>query len=112
MKSLCVDLETFSSADIGKTGVYRYCETDDFEVLLFGYSVDAGPVQVVDLANGELLPVEIRCALTDPSVTKWAFNASFERICLSRYAQLRLQRQPGAWHVHVLRGESNWTVFW
>ena len=88
MKSLSVDLETFSSAGIGKTGVYRYCETDDFEVLLFGYSVDASPVQVVDLANGELLPVEIRCALTDPSVTKWAFNASFERICLSRYLGL------------------------
>lgn len=88
MKSLSVDLETFSSADIGKTGVYRYCETDDFEVLLFGYSVDAGPVHVIDLTNGELLPVEIRYALTDPSVTKWAFNASFERICLSRFLGL------------------------
>ena len=85
MKNLSVDLETFSSEDIGKTGVYRYCEADDFEVLLFGYSVDAGPVQVVDLACGERLPIEIRHALTDPSVTKWAFNASFERICLSRY---------------------------
>ena len=85
MKTLHVDLETFSSAGIAKTGVYRYCEADDFEVLLFGYSVDAGPVQVVDLANGEQLPMEIRCALTDLSVTKWAFNASFERVCLSRY---------------------------
>ena len=88
MKNLSVDLETFSSKDIGKTGVYRYCEADDFEVLLFGYSVDAGPVQVVDLACGERLPIEIRHALTDPSVTKWAFNASFERICLSRYLGL------------------------
>lgn len=88
MKTLHVDLETFSSAGIGKTGVYRYCEADDFEVLLFGYSVDAGPVQVVDLVNGEQLPMEIRCALTDPSVTKWAFNASFERVCLSRYLDM------------------------
>ena len=88
MKNLSVDLETFSSADIGKTGVYRYCEADDFEVLLFGYSIDGSPVQVVDMANGELLPVEIRHALTDPSVTKWAFNASFERVCLSRYLGL------------------------
>lgn len=86
--NLSVDLETFSSTEIGKTGVYRYCEADDFEVLLFGYSVDAGPVQVVDLANGEQLPAEIRSALTDPSVTKWAFNASFERVCLSRYLGL------------------------
>jgi len=88
MKNLSIDLETFSSADIGKTGVYHYCENDDFEVLLFGYSVDADPAQVIDLTNGEQLPVEIRCALTDPSITKWAFNASFERICLSRYLGL------------------------
>ena len=88
MKSLSVDLETFSSAGIGKTGVYRYCETDDFEVLLFGYSVDAGPVQVVDLANGELLPVEIRCALTDPFVTKWAFNASFGKVARHRFVRV------------------------
>jgi DNA polymerase len=83
-----MDLETFSSADIGKTGVYRYAEDPFFEVLLLGYSVDAGPVQVVDLANGEQLPLEIRSALTDPSVTKWAFNANFERVCLSRYLGL------------------------
>jgi DNA polymerase len=89
MKTLHVDLETFSSAGIAKTGVYSYCEADDFEVLLFGYSVDAGPVQVVDLANGEQLPMEIRCALPELSVTKWAFNASFERVCLSRYLACR-----------------------
>lgn len=104
MKSLCVDLETFSSADIGKTGVYRYCETDDFEVLLFGYSVDAGPVQVIDLANGELLPVEIRCALTDPFVTKWAFNAGFERICLSRFLGLPTDEylDPHQWRCSMI----------
>ena len=84
IKAISIDIECFSLSDLTKTGVYRYSEDPSFEVLLFGYSVDAGPVQVVDLANGELLPVEIRCALTDPFVTKWAFNASFERICLSR----------------------------
>lgn len=88
MKHLSIDLETYSSADIGKTGVYRYSEVPDFEVLLFGYSVDGAPPQLVDLACGETLPEEIRDALRDPSVTKWAFNASFERVCLSRYLGL------------------------
>ena len=88
MKHLSIDLETYSSADIGKTGVYRYSEAPDFEVLLFGYSVDGAPPQLVDLACGETLPEEIRDALSDPSVTKWAFNASFERVCLSRYLGL------------------------
>ena len=88
MKHLSIDLETYSSADIGKTGVYRYSEAPDFEVLLFGYSVDGAPPQLVDLACGETLPAEIRDALSDPSVTKWAFNASFERVCLSRYLGL------------------------
>lgn len=88
IKAISIDIECFSLSDLTKTGVYRYSEDPSFEVLLFGYSVDAGPVQVVDLANGELLPVEIRCALTDPFVTKWAFNASFERICLSRFLGL------------------------
>lgn len=88
MKHLSIDLETYSSADIGKTGVYRYSEAPDFEVLLFGYSVDGAPPQLVDLACGETLPEEIRDALGDPSVIKWAFNASFERVCLSRYLGL------------------------
>ena len=88
MKHLSIDLETYSSADIGKTGVYRYSEAPDFEVLLFGYSVDGAPPQLVDLTCGETLPEEIRDALSDPSVTKWAFNASFERVCLSRYLGL------------------------
>ncbi|MBP3656721.1 MAG: DNA polymerase [Clostridia bacterium] len=88
MKHLSIDLETYSSADIGKTGVYRYSEAPEFEVLLFGYSVDGAPPQLVDLACGEMLPAEIRDALRDPSVTKWAFNASFERVCLSRYLGL------------------------
>ena len=85
MKNLSIDLETYSSADIGKSGVYRYVEAQDFEILLFGYSFDGQPVQVVDLACGERIPEEVLSALDDPAITKWAFNASFERICLSRY---------------------------
>lgn len=85
MKTIRIDIETFSSADLSKCGVYKYAEAQDFEILLFGYSVDGGAVQVVDFAAGETLPPEILDALTDRSVQKWAFNANFERICLSRY---------------------------
>jgi hypothetical protein len=88
MKSISVDIESFSSADLAKSGMYRYAEAEDFEILLFGYSVDGGQVRVVDLARGELIPKEILQALTDTSVVKWAFNAAFERICLSRYLGL------------------------
>ena len=88
MKTLSIDLETYSSADISKTGVYRYSESPDFEILLFGYSIDGSPVQLVDLTCGERIPDEVKDALSDPSVTKWAFNASFERICLSRWLGL------------------------
>lgn len=85
MKNLSVDLETFSSVNLGKCGVYKYAESDDFEILLFGYSVDGSEVQVVDLAQGEAIPEVVLSALTDETVTKWAFNAQFERVCLSRY---------------------------
>ena len=85
MKSISIDLETRSSVDIGKSGVYRYAEAEDFAILLFGYSVDGGTVQVIDLVGGEQIPKEILDALTDDSVIKWAFNANFERVCLSRY---------------------------
>lgn len=85
MENLSVDLETFSSVNLGKCGVYKYAESDDFEILLFGYSVDGSEVQVVDLAQGETIPEVVLSALTDETVTKWAFNAQFERVCLSRY---------------------------
>ncbi len=85
MKSLSIDIETYSSKDLSKCGVYRYAEAPDFEILLFGYSVDGREVQVVDIANGESIPAHILTALTDNRVVKWAFNAQFERICLSRY---------------------------
>lgn len=85
MKSISIDIETFSSVSLQKCGVYKYAESDDFEILLFGYAVDGGNVKVVDIAMGEIIPNEIIDALTDESVIKWAFNAQFERICLSRY---------------------------
>ena len=85
MKTLEIDIETYSSVNLNKCGVYKYAESPDFEILLFGYSIDGGPVQVVDLACGEILPEEVLRALTDDSVIKWAYNAQFERICLSRY---------------------------
>lgn len=85
MKNLSIDIETYSSVDLGKCGVYRYTEESDFDIILFGYSVDHGSVQVIDLACGEVIPAEIIKALTDENVTKWAFNAQFERICLSRW---------------------------
>ncbi|WP_205411961.1 DNA polymerase [Gardnerella swidsinskii] len=85
MRELSVDLETFSSVDLKKCGVYKYAESDDFEILLFGYSVDGSEVQVVDLAQGETIPEVVLSALTDKTVIKWAFNAQFERVCLSRY---------------------------
>lgn len=85
MKTLSIDIETYSDVQLPKTGVYRYCESDNFEILLFAYSVDSQPVQVVDLACGESIPEEIIAALEDDTVIKWAFNAAFERICLSRF---------------------------
>lgn len=85
MKTLSIDIETYSDVQLPKTGVYRYCESDNFEILLFAYSIDSQPVQVVDLACGEIIPEEIIAALEDDAVIKWAFNATFERICLSRF---------------------------
>lgn len=85
MKTLSIDIETYSGADLSKCGVYKYAESPDFEILLFGYSADGGEIQVVDLAGGETIPSEITSAFTDANVTKWAFNAQFERVCLSRW---------------------------
>lgn len=99
IRSLSVDLETFSSVNLSKAGLYKYAESPDFEILLFGYSVDGSEVQVIDLACGEKLPDEIRAALTDDSVIKWAFNAQFERVCLSRYLEMPTgcYLDPGSW---------------
>ena len=88
MKTLEIDIETFSSIDLKRAGVYKYAEAPDFEILLFAYSVDGGEIKVVDMASGENLPEKISEALQDPDVTKWAFNSQFERICLSRWLGL------------------------
>lgn len=85
MKTISIDIETYSDVNLAKCGVYKYAESPDFAILLFGYAVDGGEVQVVDLARGETIPEEILDVLTDDSITKWAFNANFERACLSRY---------------------------
>ena len=85
MKTLSIDIETYSSVDLSKCGVYKYAESPNFEVLLFAYSVDGGEVQAVSLAEGESIPGSIFDALMNDAITKWAFNANFERVCLSRY---------------------------
>ena len=85
MKNIEIDIETYSSVSLQKCGVYKYAESPDFEILLFGYSVDGSPVTTVDLACGEEIPEGILDALMDDTVTKWAHNAQFERVCLSRY---------------------------
>lgn len=96
MKSISIDIETYSSVSLQKAGVYKYAESEDFTILLFGYSVDGGEVKVIDLANGEQIPAEILSALSDDSVEKWAFNAQFERVCLSNYLGNWLE--PDSWH--------------
>ena len=88
MKTINIDIETFSSINISKSGVYKYVESEDFEVLLFAYSIDGGKTEIVDIANGEELSEDIIQALLDDNVIKWAFNAQFERICLSRFLKL------------------------
>ncbi|WP_422485039.1 DNA polymerase [Gudongella sp. DL1XJH-153] len=88
MRTISIDIESYSSVDLAKSGVYRYIESSDFEILLFGYSIDGGDIEVIDLASGQKLPEEIQSALIDPSITKWAFNAQFERICLSKWLGL------------------------
>ena len=95
IKNLEIDIESFSDVDLSKCGVYKYASSPNFEILLFGYSVDGGDVKVVDLACGEEIPAEILAALSDESVTKWAFNAMFERVCLSNYLGEWLE--PESW---------------
>ena len=112
--SLSLDLETRSSVAIGKAGVYRYVEAEDFDLLLFGVSVNHGPVIVYDLACGDTVPEEILRALVDPTVLKWAYNSSFERICLSQW--LRRNRPdlfsgiylgPDSWRCSMVWGAYN-----
>ena len=103
MKSLSCDIETFSSNDLTKCGVYKYVQAPDFEILLFGYAVDGGEVHVVDLAAGEKIPEEILDAMTDENVTKWAFNASFERVCLSEWLR---RNHPEYFYSYSVPGDT------
>ena len=100
MKKISIDLETYSSVDLGKSGVYKYAESEDFEILLFAYSVDDKEVKVIDLASEEIIPEEILLALSDESIEKWAFNANFERACLSRFLGKRLK--PQGWYCTMI----------
>ena len=103
MKELGIDIETYSSYDLAKCGVYRYVEAPDFAVLLFAYSIDNGPVTCVDFAQGEELPDEIYNALIDPEVIKTAWNAAFERICLSKHFGLGKPMDPAQWKCTMVR---------
>lgn len=85
IRELSIDLETYSDVNISKCGAYKYAESDQFEILRFGVSINGGPVQIYNLACGDTVPDEILAALSDESITKWAFNASFEPICLSNW---------------------------
>ena len=96
MRTLSIDIETYSDVDLSKCGVYKYASSPAFEILLFGYAVDGGDVRVVDLVCGEQIPEEIISALSDASVTKWAFNAMFERVCLSNFLGEWLESE--GWH--------------
>lgn len=100
MKRISIDLETYSSVDLGKSGVYKYAESEDFEILLFAYSLNDEKVKVIDLASGEIIPEEILSALNDESIEKWAFNANFERVCLSRFLGEGLK--PQGWYCTMI----------
>lgn len=104
MNTLSIDIETYSSVNLQKSGMYRYTESEDFEILLFSYSVDNGPVITVDLAKGEIIPNEIIEAIKSDDIIKWAFNASFERICLSRYLGLGtgMYLSPSSWRCSMV----------
>ena len=104
MKTISIDIESYSSIDLTKSGVYKYAESPDFEVILFGYSVDGGDVRVVDLTCGETIPPDVIDALTDNAVEKWAFNANFERICLSKWLGLPAGKylNPQSWRCSMV----------
>ena len=103
MRELGIDIETYSSNDLASCGVYKYVEAPDFTILLFAYSIDGGPAVCVDFAMGEELPDEIRHALTDPEVTKTAFNAAFERICIGKYYGYAERLDPAQWKCTMVR---------
>lgn len=104
MKTISIDIETYSSVNLQKAGVYKYAESEDFEVLLFAYAIDNHETIIVDLSKGEMIPAVILDALQDDSIIKWAFNAQFERVCLSRYLGLKQGEflNPKSWRCSMI----------
>lgn len=104
MKTISIDIETYSSVNLQKAGVYKYAESEDFEVLLFAYAIDNHETIIVDLAKGETIPTVILAALQDDSIIKWAFNAQFERVCLSKYLGLKQGEflNPKSWRCSMI----------
>ena len=100
MKHLSIDIETYSDVDIGKSGVYKYVESDNFEILLFAYIVDNGEVDIIDLAAGEKIPEEIVNLMKDPNCIKHAYNAAFEFTCLSKFYELDIRQ----WRCTMIHG--------
>lgn len=103
IRTISIDIETFSDVDLGKCGVYKYAQSEQFEILLFGYAVNGGEVQVIDLVKGERIPEEILAALADEAVIKWAFNAYFERVCLSNYLK---KHYPEYFESYSVQGDT------
>lgn len=108
MKELFIDLETYSDVDLSKSGVYRYAQSSNFEILLFAYSVDKGPVQVINIKENEQIPIDVINALTDNSVKKYAYNAVFERICLSKYLgyPIGMYLSPNSWYCDMVHAAT------
>lgn len=108
MKELFIDLETYSDVDLSKSGVYRYAQSSNFEILLFAYSVDKGPVQVINIKENEQIPTDVLNALTDNSVKKYAYNAAFERICLSKYLgyPIGMYLSPNSWYCDMVHAAT------
>lgn len=100
MRALSIDIETYSSINLAKAGVYKYADHPDFQILLFSYAIDDGAVRTIDLASGEQIPADVLAALDNPSVVKWAFNAAFERTCLSAHLGRRLD--PAGWRCSMV----------
>lgn len=100
MKTLHIDLETYSSIDLNSCGVYKYVESEDFEILLFAYAIDDQPVRVIDLVSGDIIPLPIQVLIRDPSIIKCAHNAAFERLCLSKHLSVHFTADQ--WHCSMV----------
>ena len=108
MKELFIDIETYSDIDLGKCGVYRYAQSINFEILLFAYSIDGGPVNVVNVKEHEQIPEDVIKALIDNSVKKYAYNAVFERICLSKHLGYPVEHylSPDGWFCDMIHAAT------